>query len=53
MIAETFGFSLASKGSEDFDSKPMRPAGVIVRNLRVVLFSQQSGLQIAALSVLA
>jgi uncharacterized membrane protein YbhN (UPF0104 family) len=30
----------------------MRPVGVIVRDLRVVLFSQQSGLQIAMLSVL-
>ncbi len=31
----------------------MRPVSVIVCNLRVVLFSQQSGLRIAALSVLA
>ncbi len=39
--------------AEWLSAKPMmRLVGVIVRNLRVILFSQQSGLRIAALSLL-
>lgn len=40
--------------SDWLSTQPMiRPVSVIVRNLRMVLFSQQNGLQIATLSVLA